>query len=73
MQFDANMMRTLLKKDDNALWGLIREMASAYGIPLPNTTPPAADMARLRAVLGTKGENDVEGAIEILRRYKESH
>ena len=73
MQFDANMMRTLLKKDDTALWGLIREMASGYGISLPSTTPPAADMARLRAILGTKGESDIPGALEILRRYKESH
>ena len=73
MQFDANMMRTLLKKDDAALWGVIRELAGGYGIPLPSTTPPAADMARLRAVLGTKGEGDVASAIEVLRRYKESH
>lgn len=71
MQFDANMMRTLLKKDDTALWGVIREMAAAYGIPLPSDTPPAAEMARLRAVLGTKGAADVEGAAEILRRYRE--
>ena len=73
MQFDANMMRTLLKKDDAALWGIIREMANGYGIALPSGTPPAADMARLRAILGTKGEGDVESAVEILRRYKESH
>lgn len=72
MQFDANMMRTLLKKDDTALWGIIREMAASYGIPLPNGTPSAAEMARLRAILGTKGEADLEGAVEILRRYKES-
>ena len=71
MQFDANMMRTLLKKDDTALWGIIRGMAESYGIPLPNGTPSAAEMARLRAILGTKGESDLEGAIEILRRYKE--
>ena len=73
MQFDANMMRTLLKKDDAALWGIIREMAEGYGITLPGGSPSAADMARLRAILGTKGESDLEGAIEILRRYKESH
>ena len=73
MQFDANMMRTLLKKDDTALWGVIWEMAKSYGISLPSGAPSAADMARLRAILGTKGEADLEGAIEILRQYKESH
>ena len=72
MQFDANMMRTLLKKDDAALWALIRDMAESYGVSLPSGSPSAADMARLRAVLGTKGEGDLEGAIELLRRYKES-
>ena len=73
MQFDANMMRTLLKKDDAALWGIIREMAEGYGISLPSGSPSAADMARLRAILGTKGEADLAGAVELLRRYKESH
>lgn len=73
MQFDANMMSTLLKKDDTALWGVIREMAKSYGISLPSGAPSAADMARLRAILGTKGEADLEGAIDILRQYKESH
>ena len=72
MQFDANMMRTLLKKDDAALWGIIREMAQSYGLALPSGTPSAADMARLRAILGTKSEADLEGAVELLRRYKES-
>ena len=72
MQFDANMMRTLLKKDDAALWALIREMAESHGVSLPGGAPSAADMARLRAILGTKSEADLEGAVELLRRYKES-
>ena len=73
MQFDANMMRTLLKKDDAALWEIIREMAGSYGIPLPSGQPSAADMARLRAILGTKGNADPETAAEILKQFKRKH
>ena len=70
MQFDAQAMQEIIKQDDATLWRTIRTAAERYGIPLPEGTPPAADMARLRAILGTRSGSDVRGAMEILRRAK---
>ena len=73
MQFDAAILNELLKRDDAALWQTIRTIAAQNGIPLPEGQPSAADMARLRAILGTKGAGDVEAAAELLRRAKGGH
>ncbi len=70
MQFDANMMKELLKKSDAELWQTVRTVAEANGISLPPGTPSAGDMARLRAILGTKGAGDVKDAMEVLRRAR---
>ena len=70
MQFDANMMKSLLGKSDKELWDTVRRVAEANGITLPGDTPSAGDMARLRAILGTKGQGDVEAAMETLRRAR---
>ncbi len=70
MQFDANMMKELLKKSDAELWQTVRRVAEANGITLPEGTPSAGDMARLRAILGTKGPGDVAEAMEVLRRAR---
>ncbi len=70
MEFNANMMRDLLKKSDAELWQTVRGVAEANGITLPGGTPSAGDMARLRAILGTKGAGDVEEAMEVLRRAR---
>lgn len=71
MQFDAKTMQEIIKQDDATLWRTIRTIADRYGIPLPEGAPPASDMARLRAILGTRGAGDVRDAMEILRRTKE--
>ena len=73
MQFDAAILNELLKRDDAALWQTIRTSAAHNGIPLPEGQPSAADMARLRAILGTKGAGDAEAAAELLRRAKGGH
>ena len=70
MQFDAAKLSELLKRDDAALWQTIRAIAAQNGVPLPEGQPSAADMAHLRAILGTKGAGDVEAAAELLRRAK---
>ena len=70
MQFDAKAMQEIIKQDDATLWRTVRAIAERYGVPLPEGTPPAADMARLRAILGTKGAGDVRDAMEVLRRVK---
>lgn len=70
MQFDENMMKALLSESDEALWRTIRAVAARNNVTLPAGQPSAADMARLRAILGTKGPADVEDAMRTLRRVR---
>ena len=70
MQFDANMMKKLLAESDTALWETVRAVAAENGITLPAGNPSAGDMARLRAILASRGERDVADAMETLRRAR---
>lgn len=70
MQFDASKMKTVLEKSDAELWQIIRAVAAASGISLPDGQPSAGDMARLRAILASKGSRDVEEALATLRRAR---
>ena len=70
MRFDANMMKKLLAESDTALWETVRRVAAESGIPLPAGQPSAGDMARLRAILASRGERDVAAAVETLRRAR---
>ena len=70
MQFDANMMKTFLEKSDTELWQIVKAFAAQSGVRIPEGEPSAADMARLRAILSGKSGEDVNEALEILRRAK---
>ena len=70
MQFDESAMKKLLGESDEALWQTIRAIAEQNGIRLPAGRPSPGDMARLRAILATRGPGDVKDAAEILRRAK---
>ena len=70
MQFDESAMKKLLGEGDAALWQTIRAIAAENGIRLPSGQPSPGDMARLRAILATRGPGDVGEAEEILRRVK---
>ena len=70
MQFDESAMKKLLGESDEALWQTIRTLAGQNGIRLPAGRPSAGDMARLRAILATRGPKDVKDAEEILRRAR---
>ena len=68
MQFDANMMKSFLEKSDTELWQTVKAFAAQNGVTIPEGTPSAGDMARLRAILATKGSRDVDEALATLRR-----
>lgn len=70
MQFDADKMKTVLMKSDRELWQIVRAVAAESGIPLSAGQPSAGDMARLRAILSTKGSQDVDEALATLRRAR---
>ena len=70
MQFDANMMKSFLEKSDTELWQTVKAFAAQNGVTIPEGTPSAGDMARLRATLAGKSGKDVNEALEILRRAR---
>ena len=57
-----------LEKNDTELWQIIRAVAAKSGVTIPAGQPSAGDMARLRAILATKGSRDVDEALATLRR-----
>ena len=71
MKFDPNAMAALLALDDEALWARIRAIASTGGVALSEAAPPAAEMQKLRALMGGAGQADVAGAMQTLARYKQ--
>ena len=73
MKFDPNAMAALLSLDDAALWGKIRAIAAAGGVALSEAPPPAAEMQKLRAMMGGASQADVAGAMKTLSRYKNGH
>lgn len=70
MQFDESAMKKLLAESDDALWQTVRRVAEQNGIHLPSGRPSPGDMARLRAILATRGPGDVADAIEVLKRAR---
>ena len=70
MQFDENAMKKLLAESDETLWQTVRRVAEQNGIHLPAGRPSPGDMARLRAILSTRGPEDVSDAVEVLRRAR---
>lgn len=70
MKFDPNAMAALLALDDATLWRKIRAIAATGGVSLSETPPPAAEMQKLRALMGGAGQADVASAMQTLARYK---
>lgn len=71
MKFDPAMMQALLALDDTALWQKISQIAAAGGVALSPTPPPAAEMAKLRALMQSSGQGDVADALQTLSRYRQ--
>lgn len=63
-------INALASMNDDAMWREIRGIALGYGIRLPEATPPAADMDRIRgAIRGASGPN-VSEALKIINNYR---
>lgn len=70
MKFDPKAMQALLSLDDDALWAKIRALAAASGVALASEVPPAADLKKLRAVLGGCGQTELNEALETIARFR---
>ncbi len=70
MQFDYNMLRSLLSLPDEQLWQTINSIANQNGVNLPKGTPPATELARLRNALGSTQNPNLREAMDIVNEYK---
>ena len=73
MQFDYNMLRSLLSLSDEQLWQTIHSIATQNGVKLPKNPPPAAELSRLRAALGSTQNPNVHEALQIVNQYKKQN
>jgi hypothetical protein len=69
MKLNQDIVKRLQGLDDKALWQEIRKMAQEYGLKLPDTTPAASDLAKVRNALGV-GEISTAEAIRLVNEYK---
>ena len=73
MQFDYNMLRSLLSLSDEQLWQTILSIAAQNGMKLPKNPPPAAELSRLRDALGSTRNPNVNEAMQIVNQYKKQN
>lgn len=73
MQFDYNMLSRLVSLSDEQLWQTIRRIASQNGISLPEGTPPAHELARLRQAMSSTQNPNVAEAMDIVNQYKKQN
>ena len=69
MKLNQDIVKRLQGLDDKALWQEIRKMAQGYGLNLPDTTPAASDLAKVRDALGV-GEISTAEAMRLVNEYK---
>ena len=70
MKFDKELIKTLLKLDDRALWTKIREMAGKYGYTLPEDTPSAENMKKLRSALENAEKINAADLVRLMSVFK---
>ncbi len=69
MKIDREKIAELCALGDDELWARVREIASAHGLKLPESTPSREDMAKMRdAVSGTK--INIGEAVKIVNEYR---
>lgn len=69
MKLNQNIVAKLRGLNDEALWQEIRGMASSYGVKLPDKTPTAAELNKVREALNI-GEISTADAMRMLNEYK---
>lgn len=70
MQFDYNMLQSLLALSDDQLWQAICSIARQSGVVLPQSAPPSAELKRLRNALNNTQNPNINEALQIVNKYK---
>ena len=69
MKLNKSITDRLKNLTDDELWAEIRKMAAGYGLALPDRTPSASDLAKVRNALNI-GEVNMTDAMRIVNEYK---
>ena len=69
MKLNKSITDRLKNLTDDELWAEIRKMAAGYGLSLPDRTPSASDLAKVRDALNI-GEVNMNDAMRIVNEYK---
>jgi hypothetical protein len=69
MKLNKSITDRLISLPDQELWEEIRRMAASYGLSLPERSPTAEELAKVRGAL-TIGEINMGDAMRIVNEYK---
>lgn len=69
MKIDKSKLKELSALNDAELWKKIREIAKGHGINLPESVPPAEEMAKLRSLMLSDTINPLM-AMRVLSKIK---
>ena len=70
MKINRDKVAHLSALGDSELWNEIRSIAGSHGFRLPESTPSAADMAKLREAISGSARANLADAIRIINNYK---
>ena len=70
MRIDKEKLNALTSMPDDKLWIEIRKIAKGYGFTLPENTPKACEMQKLRSVVSDSGKLNLADAVKILNEYR---
>ena len=70
MKLNKEKINALLALDDAHLWREITSAAQRYGYTLPEKTPAAADMAKIRALMTEADKLSAMDVAKLLTSFK---
>ena len=69
MRINKEKLEMLSRLSDDELWSEVKKMAGGYGVRLPDRTPDANDIKKLRSVI-SDGNINIADAMRLINEYK---
>ena len=70
MKINKEKLDALCALDDDALWREIRGIAAAYGLSLPERTPPHSELEKMRSAAKDGARLNLADAMKILNKQR---
>jgi len=72
MKLDKSMIDQLLSLPDERLWQMLQLLSAGNGISLGKGEMDPAGIRKIRAVLGTVTDGDIDRVMELIGIYKQT-